>query len=176
MPVLVNDYLQSDAFNALTNAAQNFCGYIENETTVSQEEFAVNVLTLLTTLYAAGLQIPELHYGDEIDTDVDADISDTEKKNIISSIYKRIPFSFYNITLYKHDLNRTENTALGDLGDDIADIYLDLKRALLKYNSPYLNGKAEAVFTLAFGFSHHWGDHCIDAMHSIHHYLQKRGA
>ena len=60
---------------------------------------------------------------------------------------------------------------MGDLGDDLLDIYKDVKESLLVYNSPHEHAPERALWLLDFGFNHHWGQHCVDALQAIHHYL-----
>lgn len=63
----------------------------------------------------------------------------------------------------------------GWLVDDFADIYKDLKTELHKIDHIATNEAVEDVlWQLRFGFYHHWGNHCIDAMRALH-YLWYEG-
>lgn len=169
-PVKAANFLQSIAFNALLKVAQNFCTFIENETGVNKNEFVQNARKHVAALYSAALQIPKLAY-DNNGSDIDNSFTEETKNSRTKSIYSRTPFQYYWITLKPFQLDGEIETGLGDLGDDLLDIYKDLKKSLLAYNSPGEHARERALWLLAFGFNYHWGQHCVDALRAIHHYL-----
>ena len=59
------------------------------------------------------------------------------------------------------------------LQDDLAEIYNDLIRLLIKVNGEYnYSIKEYALRNLKQSFYEHWGNHCIDALRALH-YLNK---
>lgn len=169
-PVNATDFLQSAVFTTLFEAAQNFCIYIENEIQTDKDEFVQKARKLVAALYTAALQIPKLVY-DSLDSDCDYAISKEAEAKITTSIYSRIPFQYYWITLEPFQTIGEIETGMGDVADDLLDIYKDLKASLLAYNSAGKHTRERALWLLELGFTHHWGQHCIDALQAIHHYL-----
>ena len=63
----------------------------------------------------------------------------------------------------------------GWLVDDFEDIYKDIKKEILKIDNVGTDETIEdALWQLRWGFIHHWGQHCINALRYLH-YLQYDG-
>lgn len=58
-----------------------------------------------------------------------------------------------------------EPPGLGDLSDDVIDVYLDLRRGLELW---HLHEAQAAIWTWRFHFDIHWGDHASDALRALH--------
>ncbi|MEM1359809.1 MAG: DUF5063 domain-containing protein, partial [Bacteroidota bacterium] len=83
--------------------------------------------------------------------------------------------SQYYLTIFDPTENifGDEAPVIGDLLDDILDIYKDIKRQLLVFD---LNTEASiesAIWGMKFDFWHHWSAHAIDALRTIHYVLEK---
>src|SRR5688500_10241095 len=61
-----------------------------------------------------------------------------------------------------------EQPIVGDLADDIADIFGDVDRGLWFFEA---GRPAEAVWEWGFHFVHHWGEHATSAIRALHCYL-----
>lgn len=63
----------------------------------------------------------------------------------------------------------------GMLSDDFMDIYVDLKKSLSQIDKIETDEAIEDAFwQLKWGFSNHWGHHCINALRYLH-YLNYDG-
>jgi hypothetical protein len=89
-------------------------------------------------------------------------------------IAHKVPFSGYWQALEPFSVDESE-LGLDDLLDDLGDIYLDLKRAILLYNSNLEGARQEAYWKLKFDFDFHLADHSMNAMKAIHDYMGKDG-
>jgi hypothetical protein len=162
--------LDSAEFNAFLTAAKSFCNFIETST-LTGREFLFASQDLLIELYRTAIKLTDAGVADSHES---IDIPDEEYKKILKSIGQRQPFQYYWIALnpiiegeYKYD------EGVGDVTDDVAEIYRELKPALLLLESDSEDDKTNAVWELKFGFDNHWNDHCINALHATHHYLEK---
>lgn len=61
-----------------------------------------------------------------------------------------------------------ETAVVADLADDVADIYRDLKEALLVLDG---GAKTEAQWNIRFSFLNHWGRHASSAISALHNWL-----
>ena len=104
-------------------------------------------------------------YGDVDDIDDDL-LPDLNYDSIRLMVFKRFPdFGFYNIA-FDYSVNfETEELDIGDAIDDVADIYIDLKRAN-EYNK--YNREQMALWDLQFGYKSHWGQHLSDLQKYIY--------
>lgn len=58
-----------------------------------------------------------------------------------------------------------EEPLTGDLADDLADVYRDLKPGLVLYEGGHID---EAVWHWNFHFNIHWGRHAAEALYAMH--------
>jgi len=62
---------------------------------------------------------------------------------------------------------------MGDLLYDILDIYKDIKRQLIVFELNTKGSCENSVWSMAFDFWHHWSNHAIDAIRTIHYVIEK---
>lgn len=74
-----------------------------------------------------------------------------------------LPFQYYQEMFDPHDLDQKEPVT-GDLNDDFADIYGDLKLGLGVYEKGY---PREAVGMMVDSYFYHWGEHAASALRVI---------
>lgn len=61
-----------------------------------------------------------------------------------------------------------EQPVIGHLTDDLGDIYRDIARGILLFDSGRVD---EALWEWAFNFRIHWGEHATGAIRALHAYL-----
>ena len=150
--------------------ANRYLDYFESEPTGDKQNFLSKIQCALIDLYRYGRVLPEVS-SSGIEFDISFKRND---KQIQSMIEQKVPFSAYWHTIDPFSLDQPE-VGLGDLLDDLGDIYLDLKRAVLVFNSNVDGAKEESFWKFKFDFDYHVADHCISAMKAIHDYMGKDG-
>ena len=101
------------------------------------------------------------------------DIPSDELKSILKFIAGRVPFSYYWAVLNPVDSENLAETGTGDLVDDLGDTYADLKEALIMFDKNEIDAQENAIWKFKFDFDNHWGEHSIEALYAIHHYLSE---
>ena len=123
-------------------------------------------MPLLVELYASGLALPQSPASGE---DVEADeVSDAVWKAIYGRLGS-LPFNCYGVVLEPHAVPPGE-AVVGDVADDLADIYRDIKNGLSLWDHGY---EVEAVWHWRFHFGFHWGRHAADAIRVLHVWLEQ---
>jgi hypothetical protein len=150
-------------------AARGLCSFIETQQSDDSKQFLLLTQKHLLKLYANGLNIPDILISRDIE--IEPDISDTEIKALTKFIADRVPFSSYWVLLNPMETNDSAETGLGDLIDDLSDTYRDLKRGLILFDMEDRDAKENAIWHFKFHYTYHWGEHCIEALDAIHHYL-----
>ncbi|HEX9391123.1 MAG TPA: DUF5063 domain-containing protein [Usitatibacteraceae bacterium] len=75
------------------------------------------------------------------------------------------PFDgYYYREFFNPDPLQNDEPVLGDLGDDMLDIYKDIKRGLLVYEQ---GKQIEAIWHWSFLHRAHWGKHATSAMYAL---------
>ncbi len=163
---------RTDRFRKL---ADTFCEMIENGLSGSVPDRAVELAGMLERLYAeaSALVVPD-------------DLPEAEEPiKIPSEEYERI-FGGMSDLLGEHDhywtvdplgietYDEPEVTA-GQLHDDLADIWCDLKVGLRTWQRNGNSNRVLAVWHWQFSFRAHWGAHTVDALKLLHRIAGQKG-
>lgn len=146
------------------DAAKRYCGLVEDIDKADGFTFLDKFAEILAELYLKAQRLP---VGEAfLDHDGANPISDEQYAGICSRITGKFGYrSYYWLTLNPHV---REEVGCGSLGDDLADIYRDLKEYIASYDSGSPRGMAEAAWYWKFSFMSHWGYHAADALRVIH--------
>lgn len=155
-------------------AARNFCALIESCPSNDPHTFLQTLQKQLLALYTLGLDLPSINVSEEVDLSVK--LSDPEMNTILKSIGARIPFSYYWVVLNPADIDSLPETGMGDLCDDLGDMYKNLKEGLLLFEQENNIAKENAIWQFKFDFDYHWNTHCMEALQAIFQYLSKNKA
>jgi hypothetical protein len=138
-------------------SARAFCSWAEGEVATPEVDLVAGHL-LLARLYADALALSS-----------DA-TWDGNAPEIAQSLWRArfdrfgsLPVGYYETAFNPLDVG-TNETSLGDLSDDLSDIWRDVKQGLLLFDSGEVDG---AVHTWYLYFSIHWGRHAASALHVL---------
>jgi len=149
-------------------AAKGFCLLIETQQNDNPKEFLEILHKQLLTLYNTGIDLPDIFIENDVDFGID--VPKDQMQAIRKFISERVPFSHYWTVLDPFEMD-VAKTGMGDVTDDLGDIYLNLKRTLMKYDNESTAVKGNALWQFKFDFDNHWQEHCINAIQIIFHYL-----
>jgi len=120
---------------------------------------------MLINLYAQGINLP---LGIPLKTIV----VNTRRKEEFARVYRkgrRLPIGYYG-EVFNPLTVPPEEPVVGDLSDDLADIYFELRAGLDLYENKQ---PQEALWTWKFGLEIHWGEHATSAIRVLHCWLTK---
>lgn len=138
--------------------AVGFCDWCENTFDPSSAEVAA--ASWLASLYARALALP--HVGPENSNDppdLPPDTVEKVKRNL------RVFDGCYYREFFNSDPTSTEEPVIGDLGDDLQDIYQDIKVGLVLFNKGEIEN---ALWYWSFLHKAHWGHHAASAILALH--------
>ena len=129
---------------------------------------ARNALHRILRLYLAGLQLPA-ESPDELEGTSDTDLERVSRDELrsVREAAARIPLGFYG-EIFDPLPVPPEEPVVGDLADDIEDIYHDVVRGLQAYEQ---GQHALAVWEWRFHLRVHWGEHATSAIRALHCWL-----
>ena len=126
---------------------------------------ALKLAQILSELYSLGLQLPGPGTASTSSKEKEA-MGESEMKEVLAAAQK-LPIQYYHVALNPTDPSE-ENVGLGDLIDDVLDIYRDVVCA----NRQYASGNREiALWHWNFDMKTHWGDHATNALNALNNYL-----
>lgn len=147
-------------------AALDYCIWCERHRPEAPADQARMALELLAKLYVAALNLPSSPPCGE---DPEVEEVTQEAWRAIYNSFEKMPFCYYGVVLEPHVLPPGE-AGVGDLADDLADIYRDLKDGM---NFWAAGNVVEAVWYWRQHFGFHWGRHLADAVHALHTWLEQ---
>lgn len=152
------DKVEEERIHEFAALAREYCSWAQTPSTQTPAEEAMTALRLLVNLYRLALALPEGEGGSDVE-------STTQEE--WQGVYRR--FASLPVDLYSEVFDPLEfppaEPVGASLGDDLADIYRDLKGGLLLYDRGDLSG---ATWEWAFHFRAHWGHHATGALYALH--------
>jgi hypothetical protein len=161
---------QFSVFESYLTLGRKYCDTCESALTGDQRQFLSHIQGLLLELYSQGRLLPET---DAAEQDFES-LFERNDKEVQGMIADKVPFSYYWLALEPFSLDAS-TLGLGDLLDDLGDIYTDFKRVILLYDSNLDGARQQAYWKLKFDFDFHLADHLMNAMKAIHDYMGKDG-
>jgi hypothetical protein len=143
---------------AFQATAERFCAWAEAAPATGQD--LLLAMRYVSELYALALTMPHA----DVDPSVAQEFVDKNNHQAIYARFRSLPLQYYREVF---DTTRVppEEPSVGDLADDLLDIYTDIKAGLLLFG----NGHApEAVFQWKFTWGVHWGRHATSALRAMH--------
>jgi hypothetical protein len=146
------------AFQAFAEIARGYCAWCERTSQSSTAD--AQAASWLGRLYAAALELPEV---DPQNTNAVPNIPADFLERATSELAR------FNGMYYRKCFDPApgldEGPVMGDVGDDLLDIYKDVKAGLLLFDG---GATTEAVWHWAFMHRIHWGHHAVGALYALH--------
>ncbi len=151
-----------EAVDEFAEQARIFCSWGSEN---SSGDSAIEALAVtLANLIAAGFR---LGWSEGIPTDKDKQL---EVPEFFREAALALPFRYYS-EIFNTLVVPPEDPVVGDLIDDILDIYSDLIPGLEQYDQ---GNKSIAADHWRFWLHHHWGEHATSATRAIWSFLANR--
>lgn len=149
--------------NAFIEIAKKYISWVEDKNRTSSDDLQY-VHDLLLSLYASAFT---LQYYPEV-AELEEPRMDHEEWKSIRQSFNHLPFDYYQEVFDPLDLS-DNSPVTASLSDDLADIYKDLKPAIIAYDK----GKVrEAEDYVKRSFEIHWSEHAISALKAIRQYFE----
>ncbi|MEN9360940.1 MAG: hypothetical protein RL095_2475 [Verrucomicrobiota bacterium] len=145
------------AADIFASAAKSYCDWAES-TAVDVEEDQRMAERLLCDLYRPALDLPEVSGDDEA-----PEIPEAEWQKVYQRfqlLKPQIYWSFFD----PRSMTPEKEIVCGDLADDLADIWRELKKGLMLWQSGFAEA---AVWTWRESFHSHWRRHLSGALTAL---------
>ena len=156
---------ERETIERFVDNAERFCSLVEHHQPLTAKEFARSCAACLADLYGAAVTLSLLSV--EIDSEelIEDAVSTDQAKAIDDQIGQKLGGDclYWTVLDARVESGRVEGEGVGDLGDELADIYRDLKNGLIAFNRSLAN---EAIWHWQWGFRSHWGEHVVSALPS----------
>jgi len=148
--------------------AKRFCSIVDSASDTDRREFVAQIYRILPKLIDQAIDMPAVERSDG---------QQKSPRNVRQQewewLYNSLKEKLGDWNLYRQVFDPTQDTEanLGSLADDVADIYLDLKKGLA-LNETSRSQPEDTIWEWRLLFDSHWGNHAIDALLAIHFRLQ----
>ncbi len=153
MPIEITSELKSFA-----DTARSFCAWCEGASLGAEPEVAA--AAWMSRLNAAALALPDVGYENANDLPELAGSAYENAKRNLAPFWGRYYREFFD-----PDPMIEDAWGLGDIGDDLTDVYLDIRRGLLVFDQ---GETGEALWYWSCMHRAHWGRHAIGAIYALH--------
>jgi len=156
-------------FQDFIESCRKYCGLLET----NDSNILVELQKSLLELYSNGLNLQTVDLDSNIDFKEKLD--DKEFEIIKNRTSELLGENQYYWTIFDPTENvfGNESPVMGDLLDDVMDIYKDIKYQLMILDLNTEESIENAVWGMKFDFWHHWSNHAIDAIRTIHYVIEK---
>lgn len=124
------------------------------------------VLRRVSSLYAAALNLP-LPFTQGMSESVAEVEPPSDSVRVVVARASALPLQVY-WEVFDPVATPCEEPVAGSIVDDLGDIYRDVARGLVLFES---GDRDEALWEWAFNFRIHWGAHATGALRALHAYL-----
>lgn len=146
-----------EGISNFAESARAFCDWAEGD--ASSAEIEVETARRhLARLYALALGLPVADSDEAEPTEISGEAW--------KAVFKRfgcLPINYYSVCFNPLAVP-AEEPCIGDLADDLADIWRDLKRGLSLFDSGHIEA---AIFEWRDNFNIHWGRHAASALYVL---------
>lgn len=145
------------AAKAFAELARGFCVWAESP---SPDGSLYVAAAWVAKLHAAALLLPE------VECESDGGLPDVPPSALEAARRVIGPFfGMYYREFFDPDPTLNDESVMGDVGDDLLDTYMDVKRGLLVFDE---GQSVDALWHWSFLHRIHWGRHAVGAMFGIH--------
>jgi hypothetical protein len=156
--------VSSPELDAFAEQARAFCHWATGEDDGHMSVAAA--VRSVSLLYAAALDLPRPFTHGMSSELIGVEPPAGALDRVISRA-KNLPLQVY-WEIFNPITDSPEEPVAGSLVDDLSDIYRDVARGLVLFES---GERAEALWQWGFNFRTHWGEHATGALRALHAYL-----
>ena len=152
--------------------ARRYCEVVEQQSDHRVGDLIRLFRSSLADLYGAAARLPEVEAGEQYVHGVGC--STAQWRSYYESLGSRLGDDRHYRLIFDPLDPADKKPVIGDLADDLVDVYADLKNGLELWDRVGSDFKAEAVWNWRFLWGSHWGRHALEALRAIHEMLHGR--
>lgn len=149
------------ACNRFAEAAERFCAFVETRREVRRRVDLLELIGVICDLVSSAVALPSV----EPDNTEHAGNRVTTPRSLLFTV-PRLYWEVYEPFEGLTEMATPEPT-LGDLADDVGDIYRDISDGLSAWRVGTVSASNEAVWRWKFNFEAHWGQHATSAIRAL---------
>ena len=160
-----NEIIYSKNVLEFAAVASESCTFFERANAFERKDFVERLLKLLPLIYLKTSMLPyvETDFDDESERFVSENEYESVRQNIV-----RLLGQFDN---YLEVVPGSEEVSALSIGEDIADIYQELKDFSENYQLGVEDAMESGLSAVVSAFTEHWGQKLLNALKALHYLL-----
>ena len=146
--------------------ANEYCGYLEQSTDASADEFADRVLKILSLLYLKALLLPDVEQFNEEGNEKFVTEFDWQfiKTGVEAHLLERDTY----LDFFDAEMNETPEPVVSSISENLADVYQDLKDFIEIYKLGNEDLSNDAIYECKVSFFEIWGFRLVNSLRMLH--------
>ena len=150
------------------DVARSYCSAIDSHAESQLRAFLEQLELLLPQLVAGVLSLPDVQRFGPAPPEFD---HRKTWKPVCDCLAEYLGEQRRYWTVFDPTKPTKDDPVVGDLADDLADVYCDLRRGLDAWEAADAASRLEIIWTWRFDYESHWGQHAVDALRAIYSHL-----
>jgi len=146
--------------------AKEFCDFLESAEQYPRREFITIATRIIPLLYLKATMLPKVEpeMEEEVEKTVD-ELTYARVQGIVESRLGR--FNDY-LEVFNQDIQRSDTPVIAYIGEDMADIYQDLKDFIMAYRIGVTEIMNDALSIVQGNFELFWGQRIVNTLRALH--------
>lgn len=154
-----------DSIEFVTVAVQ-YCGYLENFTTVTESELTDKLTKILPLLYLKASLVPETDTVNDEEPEIT--VTEDDYNYISSKLYNVFLNNDTYLEVFLQDMKYSETPISASISEDLADIYQDLRNFITVFERGITENMNDALFVCSENFKTYWGQKLVNVLRALH--------
>ena len=146
--------------------ANEFCGYIEQSSEASSEEFTDRVLKILSLLYLKAVLLPDVELLNEEGNE--KFVTEFDWQFIRNGVEAHLQDKDTYLDFFDAEMNETPEPVASSISENLADIYQDLKDFIEIYKLGNEALSNDAIYECKLNFHEIWGFRLVNSLRMLH--------
>ena len=147
--------------------AVQYCDYLENLESITEDELTDKLTKLLPLLYLKTALVSETEMINDEDEPETA-VTETDYNYIMSKIYNIYLNNDTYLEVFMQDMKYSETPIAASISEDLADIYQDLKNFATIFERGITENMNDALYVCMENFKTYWGQKLVNVLRALH--------
>ncbi len=158
--------LNDETVSAFVTRAAEYCTLTENVDNFTKVDFIQKSIRLLSGLYAAMANMPDItNVTDRVNEKY---VNESDWHRIYNQINRKLGYHDDYVDVYDPVAREDQDVSIVSLADNFADIYQDMKDFVTLYSMGNEEVMVDALWECRMNFEEYWGPKLLSALRILH--------
>jgi len=146
--------------------AKEYCTFVESIEELNRKQFVTIATRIIPLLYLKSVVLPKVET--ELEENIEKTVDEMTYTHIQDGITAKLGrFNDY-LEVFTPDMQRSDTPVIAFIGEDMADIYQDLKDFISAYRLGVTEVMNDALADVVSSFELFWGQRIVNTLRALH--------